>query len=1582
MPATETTWRNIKTVNVVFGVSSLLMLAATIWMMADDHNRPWKRYQREFQNIETWTAQARIDEQQSDEYLREKRRLEDQLLAVRSRPLDDSRVGDFIKEAESVDADQAEIDDVEATREQMRSGQSGSESSQAIEDRDELLKEMRDVIARRRFRENNLTREVKEVRAELTKAGADYDIAVGKGASDEQLQRLKEEFDRVKTRLDGPPVANGSNGGANGRTNGRGTAQSGGGLVGELQRAELHREELERIYKDITAAEEAARKELADHDLKLEQLHLALVDRAPNFGKRILEMPILDAFGSPLKVDQIWLPQLTLNNNFRDVARFDRCNTCHLAMDKTQPGSATAPGYRPEHRVTLELATPTAAEAAATLARLEEQDNRGEDVTADDAPLDRANERLRALYGFMLAPEGLLDENDVTVSVVLPATPAAQAQLATADVIEEINGDEIRSTTDAVNQLFESRTEWGQPLRLTVRRGLPHPYSTHPRLDLFVGSMSPHPMGKFGCTICHQGQGSATSFEWASHTPNDLDTANGWKREYGWFNNHHWILPMYSKRFTESSCLKCHHQVTELASSPKRAEPPAPKLTKGYQLILDYGCYGCHEINGFDGPTKRVGPDLRNEPNYFAAAAQLLVDPGLKGLGDEAVALAEQVMSSPEDTAARHRLHELVATDVKQAEDVAKQRIKDPSKAEELPQPKLSAISHKLEGLLRDIEAPGDLRKAGPSLRFVAAKNSFEFLYDWIENPHRFRPSTKMPRFFGLHDHLSGDGLSVAKEFEPVEIRAISEYLLTASQKFEYAELADDAEGSAERGKKVFELRGCLACHSHADFPKGKATHGPDLSQIGAKLASNPNGKKWLYSWVRDPSQYHARTLMPNTFLEPIEDAQGNVTDPALDVTEYLLTSQQDWKPRQISREMSSAEFDSLYRLALSHLEEKFPTSRAEQFLTSGIPQSQAGEIKGDEAALLQGNGANGQWDRVAKITDYVGRRSISKYGCFGCHDIPGFEDAKPIGTGLADWGRKDPSRLAFENIMQYLSHGHGAHSAEPHADHEHSPGSSSPASKAEPQDNTADYAQSPPFAAPKLNRLEAEIEADHEYFVEKIQSHEREGFIWQKLNDPRSYDYMKTENKRYNERLRMPKFYFSQNRQENDEAVEAIMTFVLGLVGEPPVAQYIYNPPPEQKTLVAGRKLLDKYNCGGCHVLEMDRWEIEYRPGWADQVAEAADRKDQFTGPEPEFNDWAFLHPHFSPAEKTASLVADRRGRLTATLVGTPARDETDGSLKRWDDDGGPLTPDDPTVGNYDFTLYEPVLINGVVMGSWEGQNPNLRIQPSMLAKKHAGSSDTKVFPARGGDLARLLFPVVVADQKKINPNVSADGAWGWVPPPLIGEGRKVQTGWLHDFLLDPYPIRPAVVLRMPRFNLSSDEAETIANYFAAVDGATYPYEFRPRTRSSYLATVEEEHPNHMADALKIVTNRSFCVQCHALGDYSPENDPTARGPALDRVHERLRPEYLRGWVASPKRYLPYTGMPQNIKHNMPVDQSLYQGTSEQQLNGVVDLLMNFDRFTQGRFSVRSIIPPAPATPAAPAGGNNPSAVPRTSSE
>ena len=137
-------------------------------------------------------------------------------------------------------------------------------------------------------------------------------------------------------------------------------------------------------------------------------------------------------------------------------------------------------------------------------------------------------------------------------------------------------------------------------------------FCAHPRLDLFVGSNSKHPAEKFGCTSCHAGQGSGTSFIDASHTPNSSHRARKeWAKDRDWEPNHMWDFPMLPMRFIESSCVKCHHEITDLISSDNRVE--APKLLRGYALIKENGCFGCHEISGWKSG-QRVGPDLRLEP--------------------------------------------------------------------------------------------------------------------------------------------------------------------------------------------------------------------------------------------------------------------------------------------------------------------------------------------------------------------------------------------------------------------------------------------------------------------------------------------------------------------------------------------------------------------------------------------------------------------------------------------------------------------------------------------------------------------------------------------------------------------------------------------------------------------------------------------------------------------------------------------------------------------------------------------------------------------------------------------------------
>jgi hypothetical protein len=47
----------------------------------------------------------------------------------------------------------------------------------------------------------------------------------------------------------------------------------------------------------------------------------------------------------------------------------------------------------------------------------------------------------------------------------------------------------------------------------------------------------------------------------------------------------------------------------------------------------------------------------------------------------------------------------------------------------------------------------------------------------------------------------------------------------------------------------------------------------------------------------------------------------------------------------------------------------------------------------------------------------YLGEATISKYGCYGCHDVAGFEAAKPIGTELSEEGSKPLHLFDFGHV-------------------------------------------------------------------------------------------------------------------------------------------------------------------------------------------------------------------------------------------------------------------------------------------------------------------------------------------------------------------------------------------------------------------------------------------------------------------------------------------------------------------------------------------------------------------------------------
>jgi cbb3-type cytochrome oxidase cytochrome c subunit len=365
-----------------------------------------------------------------------------------------------------------------------------------------------------------------------------------------------------------------------------------------------------------------------------------------------------------------------------------------------------------------------------------------------------------------------------------------------------------------------------------------------------------------------------------------------------------------------------------------------------------------------------------------------------------------------------------------------------------------------------------------------------------------------------------------------------------------------------------------------------------------------------------------------------------------------------------------------------------------------------------------------------------------------------------------------------------------------------------------------------------------------------------------------------------------------------------------------------------------------------------MQRWDIAFEPDWFEEP--------------PTTSDYPFLHPVVSPEEIEKSLEPDRRGLLHAELHGMPMRDEETGQPRLVDEDGVPIEPDDTeSAPYYEFQLYQHAVVSGAprVVGL-----QNLTVAAD---REHGGPARGTAYPGRGGDLAKYLYPRVIAEERKTNPTVVATEAWGWLPPPLHHEGAKVQTDWLHDFLMDPTRIRPAVVMRMPNFHMSSDEASKLVNYFAAKSNAEFPYEYNTRRRGGYLAQLEQAHPKLLDDAMRIVTDGNYCVKCHSIGDYEVRGAVKTLGPDLDEVYRRLRPDYTRRWIANPQRILPYTGMPVNIPYdpNGPnfggASQQLFPGPSTAQLDGVVDMLMNFDEYTKRQTSVKALVR-EPTQPAA----------------
>jgi mono/diheme cytochrome c family protein len=1562
MAATDQLYRNQKTLDVVFAVSCVLMLIAIIGMFTQDYFREFKTEQRSFRDVEEAMAQRALLATLPN----------DVLDRIRNAPSDseqDKAMQDFEKFLGSRNKAQEEVEKTKAAAEEER-----KKDEQKIHDKQVQL-----ARADTNYRGLKATYDSKE---------SLYNIAADESqdpATDGHLKSLKEELDSLRKQRDDAKNA-----------------------------VDVANKELADAQAEVSRKEGEQAK--AEENLKKEQGKFLLFQKLVKqkgwkWSDWLLSQPVIDAFASPYKIQQYTLAEYPIDYSFKYVTRYDRCTTCHLGMEKPTFDKAslasltqsTADQSSPNEALQANLSTfrkwlakqPKRAEDGSYA-----RNDKGNYVTETRPPSERGGYKLEDLP---------------TKVIVLP---------------------ESDLTTTRVNE-----------------------YAAHPRLDLFVDANSPHPAEKFGCTSCHSGQGSATDFQNATHTPNNAQEQELWDKHHGWTRNHFWDYPQLAQRFTESTCLKCHHQVTDLIRYGNKEE--APKLLRGYNLVRENGCFGCHEIAGMKNG-REIGPDLRLEPGvpleHMTALdrAKVLSDaanpPGtMRKVGPSLYRLSEKAnadwvakwIRSPRGFRHDTRMPHFYGLANNNEE------VLQGSGQEKFPDAEIQSITAYLLGESKSYLTP-DTDKSG----------NYQDVYR----------RTAQARKAQLDDRRRTAGLTEGENKELAELEQRLNYAIAPNEELKDArdrplpiakELKDstgkvvqlpaakqgkDLTDQIENGRNLFTVRGCLACHSHPSARKevkdreghpltvladSEANFGPNLGRIALKLGNGEpeSARRWLVQWIMNPNVHHPRTRMPITHLE---------VDQANDVAVWLLSTGKD-NPWDDQPAVAQPDEDTLRQLTRVYLPKAWSKQNADDLLEpkdDAARQRAADFLKAqkadaDERVYLEGNLTP---DRL-KL--YVGKKAISRLGCFGCHNIPGFEAAKPIGTALNDWGKKDPERLAFEDGAAYVADHYSI--AEVRVTREdlkarveeaarHLPRGDTPADK-DAWDkfeqllgsgdvyrasvwvlNRPQLGKDDADRMKEVQRLINEKQTWHgedgkppyeKYFAEALEHHLREGFLHQKLAEPRSYDYNRRRD--WDDRLRMPQFQFARKVVRRDgestddfearksaeeaEAREAVMTFVLGLVAEPVPAKYLNNPGPDRLAEVKGRQVIEKFNCAGCHLIRPGVYEFKAAPEFLQQLAQlhqGAIAPNELTYPP--HDAWEGL-----PAPWPDRLLV--RGVQSITSQGKQADKIRLADALRFPDpaDGKkpldlPASTDIPRATQY--LVSKPAEEFG-------GTFADLMVP--YLMQSNPSLYDTK---------ERFKKYVNRDEEQTILPD-SPDARIA-LPPSLLRQGEKTQPDWLFRFLLNPIKIRPTAVLRMPRFNMSEDEAQAIVNYFAASDrlsnpgsGLTYPYAAIPQRDERYwhdqnqrylaqfkdrakgleerakelqpfweqaakdplvgkdAATLRkewEESGVYAADAFRLLTFReNACAECHPMGTLPAKKEPPL-GPNLDLTAQRLRPDWTERWLGNPERMHSYylSVMPKNIKKGEKFGQTPFEGPPldqspeelpREQARALRDVLLDFGR-------------------------------------
>lgn len=273
-------------------------------------------------------------------------------------------------------------------------------------------------------------------------------------------------------------------------------------------------------------------------------------------------------------------------------------------------------------------------------------------------------------------------------------------------------------------------------------------------------------------------------------------------------------------------------------------------------------------------------------------------------------------------------------------------------------------------------------RKAGPTLAKVASKIEPDWMYAWIKNPFALRPRTRMPNFWPdavtpegrpnpiddrcvKFDYDKGAPPTPAAWVDCYENREEEVAYIMAYLLDKSAEVTYPEmpeSASAARGESLFTSVGCQGCHNLGEWAEASDMPG----SLDRDYAPNLTG---IGNKVKDPGWFFTWLKNPKSYWHETRMPSLRLSDQeAWDLAAYLGARKEKTVPAM--------------------------SAKARAWMTS------------------EGAAAKGE-------------KLIGYYGCFGCHEIDGFEGRPRIGVDLTLFGAKPAHKLDFGDVEELVSDPH-----------------------------------------------------------------------------------------------------------------------------------------------------------------------------------------------------------------------------------------------------------------------------------------------------------------------------------------------------------------------------------------------------------------------------------------------------------------------------------------------------------------------------------------------------------------------------